>query len=193
MQALVQLEAAQWIVDIVLQADFHAADRLGDSLEGSEVDHHEVVDRQAAERLHGLQHAPRPSVDHGLVEASLVAVDGLPVLGAVREHHPSVAGNADADGLRAISVDVEDHGGVAAFDVAELLRAAVALVSFAFARVAAHHHHRESRGFAGVLVDHDGLVFSHRGSGLLGDVECGDIPLELAHDGGDSSADHGGH
>ncbi len=193
MQALVQIESTQWIVDIVLQADFHAADCLGYSLECSEVDHHEVVDRQPAERLHGLQHAPRPSVDHGFVEASLVAIDGLPVLGAVREHHQSVAGNADAHGLRPVGVDVEDHGGVAALDVAELLQAAVALVPFALARVAAHHHHRESRGFAGVLVDHDGLVFGHRGPGLLRDVECGDIPLELAHDGRDPSADHGCH
>ena len=103
-QALVQLESAQRIVDIVLQADFHAPDRLGDSLEGSEVDHHEVVDRQSAERLHGLQHAPRASIDHGLVEAPLVAVDGRPVFGAVRQHHQGVSGDADADGLRAVSV-----------------------------------------------------------------------------------------
>ena len=83
---------------------------------------------------------------------------------------------------------MQQDRGVRALGGSEFSCTSVALIAFAGPRVTSHDQDIEGGYLASYFVDNDRLGAANSVSGLIGDVEGGDISFELAQDGGNSRA-----
>ena len=191
MLASIEFQSTQGIIHRLDQANLHPADRLCDSLECTEINHHEVVDCHAGHFFNGFKGAAGATKCHGFVEFPAATAHCLAVHLAFRQVNQRISRNTDSRCGRAVSVDVQQDRGVGSLRGPKFRSAAITPVVFTHPRVATHQHHIKGSGFAGDFIDYHGFGACDIRSGLLGDIQGGDVALELIQHCGCPGTDRG--